>query len=151
MLRLLILCLGVPLLAACTTFDPKHPLLGKTTVDSGQPGYWIWVADGNWHVRMTAGGHSHRFQGSMAGVRGSVADLQTTRPELKSSIALVGDAVQFDVESSVAGEVPDGFDAHIVGGCARFELMIDGHVRPEWVRMGPRNLPARHVPFERCP
>jgi hypothetical protein len=135
------------------TFDPKHPLLGKPSVDGQQAGYWIWVADNNWHVRMTPGGRSHRFQGSLAGVRGSVAELMTTRPELKSSIALVGDAVQFDVESasSASGDAADGFDAHVVGGCARFELMIDGKVRPELVRLGPRLIPARHVPFERCP
>jgi hypothetical protein len=137
-------------LGGCSTFDPKHPLVGKPSIETAMPSYWVWYADSTWHLRMTAGGRGHRFQGSMSGVRGGVAEMVTTRPELKNSIALVGDAVQFDVDG-IMGAEPDGFDAHVIGSCARFELLIDGKPRAEQVRLGPRALPARRVPFERCP
>jgi hypothetical protein len=69
---------------------------------------------------------------------------------LKERIAVVGDAVQFDVEALEGGG--DGFDVKLAGGgCARFDLYLDGHYRPERVRLGPRATPARHVPFEKCP
>ena len=62
---------------------------------------------------------------------------------------MVGDAVQFDVDA--AGDASDGFDVQVAGGCARFDLLLDGHYRPEHARMGPLATPAHHVPFERCP
>jgi hypothetical protein len=137
-------------LAGCRTFDPKHPLSGKPVIEPAQTGYWIWISDGQWHLRMTSGQKGHRFQGSMAGVNGSVADLSPTRPELQDRIALVGDSVQFDLEAgpSAGG---DGFDAKVAGGCARFDLYIDGRRRGDQVRLGPRNLPPRRIPFEKCP
>jgi hypothetical protein len=133
----------------CRTFDPKHPAVGKPDVEEQHTTYWIWYADNAWHMRFTAGTHAHRFQGSLAGVRGGVVDLMLTRPELKDGVAIGGDAVQFDVE---VGEKdgPQGFDAHVIGGCARFDLLVDGH-KPDSVRVGPRALAVRHVPFERCP
>jgi hypothetical protein len=141
--------------AGCRTFDPKHPLVGKPPIDPQQPStgaaaYWVWFDDGLWHVRFAPGGKARRFQGSVSGVRGSVADLSPTRPDLKDRVALVGDAVQFDVESG-AGAPPLGFDARVLGGCANFDLYVDGQRRGEQVRLGPREQPARRVPFERCP
>lgn len=136
--------------AGCATFDPKHPLVGEPAIQPGQFGYWIWISDGTWHLRMIAGGRSRRFQGSMVGVNGSVAEIQLTRPTLKNRMALVGDAVQFDVDLT-AGSAADGFDAKVVGGCARFDLLIDGQYKSEQVRLGPRRMTARRVPFERCP
>src|SRR5437899_8104533 len=107
------------LLGGCRTFDPKHPAVGKPTVENDKTGYWIWFTDNTWHVRLTAAAHAHRFQGSMAGVRGGVVDLVLTRPELKDGVAIGGDAVQFDVEIG-ATDGPQGFDAHVIGNCARF-------------------------------
>jgi len=96
---------------------------------------------------------AHRFQGSLAGLRGGVLDLALTRPELKDAIALAGDAVQFDVTSPAAesAEARDGFDVRVVGGCARFDLYIDGHHHPDKVRMGPRAHRPGKMPFDRCP
>lgn len=149
-LRLLAVAIALAL-AGCRTFDPKHPLLGAPQITAGQPAYWLWVSDGHWHLRITgSAGHVHRFQGSVAGVAGGIVELTPTRPELKDRIALVGDAVQFDVESSDAAP-GDGFDARVVGGCARFNLYLDGKYRPEHVHLGPRATPAHHVPFEKCP
>src|SRR3954454_819321 len=121
--------LWVALLAAgCQTFDPKHPLVGKPTDFDGAPAIYLWVDDNNlWHVRLVGKG-VHRFQGSVAGLHGGVLDLTLTRPELKDTIALAGDAVQFDLESSASdpaagkAEVRDGFVVRVVGGCARFDL-----------------------------
>jgi hypothetical protein len=135
--------------ASCSTFDPKHPAVGKPKVTMEETAYWVWYADNGWHLRMIASSHAHRFQGSMAGVRGGVVDLLLTKPELKDGVAIGGDAVQFDVEVGAA-DGPQGFDAHVIGSCARFDLLVDGH-KPDVVRMGPRGLPVRHQPFERCP
>ena len=143
----------VPWAAGCHTFDPKHPLMGKPTDLSAGPGYYVWIEDNNlWHVRFQGKG-AHRFQGSIAGVHGGVLDLALTRPELKDAIALAGDAVNFDVESPAADAVEprDGFDVRIVGGCARFDLYIDGHHHPDKVRMGPRAHRPGKMPFDRCP
>ena len=89
----------------------------------------------------------------MAGLRGGVRDLTLTRPHLNNAVALAGDAVQFDVESSPVQtfEARDGFDVRIVGGCARFDLYIDGHHHPDKVRMGPRAHRPAKMPFDRCP
>jgi hypothetical protein len=133
----------------CSTFDPKHPLIGHPTIDATAAGYWIWIADGVWHVRMTPGERAHRFQGSMSGVSGGVTDFAPTRPELRDRIALVGDSVQFDVDATTDGNL--GFDARVAGGCARFELYVDGKHHAEQVRLGPRAQPVHRTPFERCP
>ncbi|HZS41530.1 MAG TPA: hypothetical protein VFF06_32090 [Polyangia bacterium] len=137
------------LAAACGTFDPKHPLIGRPEIDAAQPGYWIWISDGMWHLRITPAGRAHRFQGSLAGVAGGVAELKPTRPELKDQIALVGDSVQFDVENPAA-DGSAGFDARVAGGCARFELLVDRRKTAE-VRLGPRAMQTHHGSFERCP
>ncbi|HEY2745163.1 MAG TPA: hypothetical protein VGL86_11090 [Polyangia bacterium] len=139
--------------AGCQTFDPKHPIVGKPTDFSGGPSYYVWVEDNNlWHVRFVGHG-THRFQGSLAGTRGGVLELALSRPELKDAIALAGDAVNFDVESPAVDtpEVRDGFDVRVVGGCARFDLYIDGHHHPDKVRMGPRDHRPVKIPFDRCP
>ena len=138
--------------AGCQTFDPKHPLVGKPTDFSAGPSYYVWIEDNLWHVRFVGHG-AHRFQGSVAGTRGGVLDLALTRPDLKDAIALAGDAVNFDVESPAAetAETRDGFDVRVVGGCARFDLYIDGHHHPDKVRMGPRDHRPAKMPFDRCP
>jgi hypothetical protein len=139
------------LLCGCRSFDPKHPLVGAPDkIQAENVGYWLWFEDGHWRLRFTAGGKPHRFQGSVAGVRGGVIELTTTRADLKDRVALVGDAVQFDVDAAALDTA--GFDAQIAGGsCARFDLYVDGKYRPEHVRLGPRAIAAHHVPFERCP
>ena len=141
------------LAAGCQTFDPKHPLVGKPTDLSAAPAIYVWIEGEQnlWHVRFLGRG-AHRFQGSVAGVRGGVLDLSLTRPELKDAIALAGDAVQFDVESpATEAEMRDGFDVRVVGGCARFDLYIDGKRHPDKVCMGPRLHRPTHIPFDRCP
>ena len=153
------LALAAMIFCGCETFDPKHPLVGKPTDFEGVPAVYVWVADGLWHVRLHSGGKGgHRFQGSVAGVNGGVLDLQLTRPELKDAIALAGDAVQFDVEEPAAPPtaVPrvdgdTGFDVRVVGGCARFDLYVDGHHHFDKVRLGPHLIRPTRVPFDRCP
>jgi hypothetical protein len=147
--------------AGCETFDPKHPLVGKPTDFEGAPAVYVWIADGLWHVRLHSGGKGgHRFQGSVAGVTGGVLDLTLTRPELKDAIALAGDAVQFDVEEASLTTAPAtsdkpysdaGFDVRVVGGCARFDLYVDGHHHTDKVRLGPKLMRPVRVPFDRCP
>jgi hypothetical protein len=148
-MRLRLAWAALLLAGACTTFDPKHPSVGKPTIEGAETGYYIWYLEDGWHVRMTASSHAHRFQGSMAGIRGGVVDLKLTDPRLRDGVAIGGDAVQFDVEINAA-EGPQGFDAHVIGGCARFDLLLDGH-KPDVIRVGPKGLPAHHATFERCP
>jgi hypothetical protein len=137
----------------CQTFDPKHPVVGKPKQLDGGPAIYIWVSDGLWHVRLYSGGDgrgAHRFQGSVAGVRGGVLDLSLTRDDLKEAVALAGDAVQFDVE--VKGDDDEGFDVRVAsGGCARFDLYVDGRRHADKVRLGPRLQRPPRVPFDRCP
>jgi hypothetical protein len=142
--------LAVALLCGCRSFDPKHPLVGQPRVDNENFGYWVWFEDGFWRLRFAAGNKPHRFQGSLAGVHGGVTLLAASRADLKDRIAVVGEAVQFDVDA--AAQDLAGFDAQIAGGsCARFDLYVDGKYRPEQVRLGPRAMTTHRVPFERCP
>jgi hypothetical protein len=133
----------------CHPFDPKHPMAGRPSIRPVEPGYWIWLDDGAWHLRAASGAHAHRFQGSVMGLSGSVTDVQPTRPELRERVALVSDAVQFDIESQPSGT--DGFDLRVAGGCLHFDLYLDGHHRPERIHLGPRASVPKHVPFDRCP
>lgn len=137
----------------CRSFDPKHPLMGAPELDASRPGFWIWLSDDLWHVRASSGVKAHRFQGSVTGLNGGVTQLEPTRIELKDQVAIVGEAVQFDFGET--GPAPsgatEGFDLRVAGGCARFDLYVDGQRRPERVRMGPHALRPRHIPFDRCP
>jgi hypothetical protein len=137
--------------AGCSTFDPKHPLVGKPKLAPDDTAIWLWHDEGRWHVRLT-GSKQHRFQGSVTGVGGIVSEMWTTKPQLATTVAIVGGAVQFDVEAPTS-DLPsgEGFDAHVTNNCARFDFYLDGHHRPEHIRLGPRGTPAHHVPFERCP
>jgi hypothetical protein len=146
-----LLLAALVLVGGCRTFDPKHPLVGKPESLEVSPAIYLWIDDSEWHVRLVGGGHGlHRFQGSVAGVHGGVLALALTRPELKDAIAAQGDAVQFDVESDAVGG-RDGFDVKVAGGCARFDLYVDGRHHADRIRMGPRLHRPSHIPFDRCP
>jgi hypothetical protein len=144
------LALFVAFAPGCRTFDPKHPYTGRPRVEAEGPGYVIWFEDGRWNLRLQPGRRASRFQGSLAGVSGSVADLELSRPELKDTIAQLGNSVQFDVERA-SSDGSDGFSARVLGNCARFDLYLDGRRRSERVRLGPRGLHPKAVPFEHCP
>jgi hypothetical protein len=138
-------------LSGCHPFDPKHPAVGRPRIaDAREPAFWIWHEGGGWHVQIAPGQREHRFQGSLAGVRGGIVGLQLSRSELSDRVATLGDAVQFDVESA-PGAPADAFTVQVAGGCARFDLYVDGRHRAEHVRLGPRGILPRQIPFERCP
>jgi hypothetical protein len=133
----------------CHTFDPKHPLAGRPSPSDSTAGYRVWTEGNVWHVEASPAGRPHRFQGSLTAVHGSTTELALSRAELRDRVALVGNAVQFDLES-VGARPSDGFTVQ-VAGCARLDLYLDGHRRPDRVRLGPRGLAPRQIPFERCP
>jgi hypothetical protein len=150
LLRVAAICTGL-VLAGCHRFDPNHPNNGHPSIPAlREPAFWIWHERGSWHVQIAPGSRGHRFQGSLAGVRGGIAGLQLSRVELSDRVAAMGDAVQFDLES-VPGAPVDAFTVQVAGGCARFDLYVDGRRRAEHVRLGPRGMLPRQIPFERCP
>jgi hypothetical protein len=138
----------VAALAGCAHYDPKHPALGAPKIDEQKPRYWIWWAGDAWHLRATAAGRPHRFQGTVAGASGSITQLTPTDAALRDRVALAGDAVQFDFDARVGAP---GFDLKAAGNCARFDLLLDGKRRPERVRLGSFAVPVARIPFERCP
>lgn len=114
-------------------------------------GYSLWYDGGTWHLRAAVESRAHRFQGSLAGSQGGITGLWPSNRELNDQVALVGDAIQFDFEAR-PGEAPKGFDAQVAaGGCARFDLFVDGKHRPEWLWMGGKGNGHPRIPFERCP
>lgn len=121
---------------------------GGPRIDERRPAYWLWHDGTRWQLRATAGGKPHRFQGSIAGVTGSVADAAATDGALRDHVGLVGDAVQFDFESSSGRP---GLDARVIGGCARFDLLLDGKRPVDRIHLGDHRRAPPRVPFERCP
>ena len=139
---------AIALVAACgcAHYDPRHPAAGAPSLDEAKPRYWVWWSGGEWHLRATAGGHPHRFQGTISA---PVSEMRVNEARLKDHAALVGGAVQFDFDAR--GGAP-GLDFKVPGaGCAKLDLYLDGKRRPDRVRLGARALPAPHLPFERCP
>lgn len=137
---------ALALVAGCATVagERETPL---APVTERAAGFRVWFEAGEWHLRAGGGNRVHRYQGTLAGTNGSVTSLRPTRSSLREHVALVGDAVQFDLEVS-AGE---GFDAKVAGGCVRLDLLLDGKRRPDRVRIGARGATPGHVPFDRCP
>jgi hypothetical protein len=133
----------------CETFDPKHPLAGRPELPDSTAEFRVWIEGNVWHLEASPAGRPHRFQGSLQASRGAMSALDLNRPELRDRVAQVGNTVQFDLESA-ALHPTDGFSVQ-VEGCARLDLYLDGHHRPDRVRLGPRGLQPRQIPFERCP
>jgi hypothetical protein len=132
----------------CASFDPQHPCLGTPRIDEEHAGYWIYYSGSTWRLTTTGGTRAHRFQGTIAGVTGSVAGLALSDASLTEHAAVVGDAIQFDFEQQGGRR---GFDFPVVGGCARFDLILDGKRHPERVHLGGRGKSPGKIPFERCP
>ncbi len=142
--------------SGCATIKRGHPLEGSAHLSDANTGYYVWVTRPSiWHLRMAVGrdGKAHRFQGSLTGSRGGISELRTTRSDWSESVAVVGDAVQFDVALTQNDGPPGkfGFDVEVAGGCAQLDLYVDGRHEPERVWLGPRSDSPRHLPIERCP
>jgi|SRR5579871_292551 len=131
---------AVVLAGGCASSAPR--------IDDARAAYWVWRADDGWHLRATAGGHGHRFQGTVVGLTGSIADLVLTDAALGDRVAQIGDSVQFDFD---AARGRPGFDFRVPGGCTRFDLLLDGKRRPERVHLGGSARTPPKVPFDRCP
>jgi hypothetical protein len=144
-----LLVLALVLVAGCIGGDPKHPLVGRSKPLKGEAGYWIHVDDDWLYVRFTAGERAHRFQGTVTPLKGAFGALELERPALAQQVAQQGGSIQFDLELDRAAE--EAFRVRIDKRCARFDLYVDGQRRSERVHLGPRRLPPKTVPFDRCP
>jgi hypothetical protein len=142
-----LLAAAVLALAGCATSEGDRESRPPPSVDD-PPGYRVWFDEQWWHVRANGGGRLHRFQGTVSGLTGSITEVQPNHADLRDRVALVGDAVQFDFEST-SGE--PGFDLTVAGGCVHLDLYLDGKRRPDRIRVGPSSERPPRVPFDRCP
>jgi hypothetical protein len=141
--------IGLLSLGGCRTFDPQHPASGPPNLSRQGAGYAVWYVDGTWHLAAISRGEPHRFQGSVSGLAGSIIELQPTRPELKDRVAVINGGVNFDLATAPRKRTQE-ISMRVAGGCARFDLYLDGRRRPERVHLGRRGLPARQIPFDYC-
>jgi len=118
--------------------------------EGAQLAYWIWRdADGvTWHVRVTAGGPLHRFQGRIW-VDGTLTDLKAVRLEMTDRLKKEDEGVLvFDFTADVS---IDGFDFKVAAGrCVTFSLLIDGKPAPQEVEIGKKEIPAGSAVFRLC-
>jgi hypothetical protein len=140
--------LGIAL-SGCAVNSARHPLVGRGKLDRAQAAYWVHL-DGDWlQIRMTAGEHARRFQGSITSVDGTPLPLQLERPAQAQQIAAQGPSVQFDVDMARGAE--DGFRIRADRHCLRFDLYVDGAHHAGRIHLGKKRLSPQQVPFERCP
>jgi hypothetical protein len=112
--------------------------------------YWIWRdKDGvTWHLRTTAGGPVHRFQGRIW-VDGTLTDLKPMHLESNDRLKKEDEGVLvFDFGTDVS---IDGFDFKVTAGrCVTFHLLIDGKPAPQEVEIGSKEVPAGAATFRLC-
>ncbi len=139
----------VALLGGCATLRA-----GGGEGPPAEPGraiYRIWYDRGVWRLRASPGtgaGGAHRFQGSVAGLTGGIADPDLRDRALRDRVARDGNSVLFDFE---AERSETGFDLASTGGCLRFDLYLDGKRRADRVRYGPHGESPGRLPADLCP
>jgi hypothetical protein len=118
--------------------------------EGAQLAYWIWRdTDGvTWHLRTTAGGKLHRFQGRIW-VDGTLSDLNPTRLENNDRLKKEDEGVLvFDFTTDVG---IDGFDFKVTAGrCVTFHLLIDGKPAPQEVEIGKKEIAVGSATFRLC-
>lgn len=114
------------------------------------PAYFIWQGPrGGWRLRTTSGDGSHVFSGHISTARGAIADVEPSRLELGDRIWKTDGGLAFNFRS--AGHA-DGFTFHIPeGGCATFDLSLDGGAVPKRVFVGRRQIEPGSGHFVICP
>ncbi len=117
--------------------------------------YWLWRdTDGTWHLRSTASGKGHRFQGRIhadspgALSIGALVSMEA-RGRHADDIGMVDGDIAFNL---VTAEKEDGFDFRVAREtCVEFELRIDGDGDPGKIFIGAKQTKPGSAHFLLCP
>jgi hypothetical protein len=114
------------------------------------PAYFIWQGPrGGWRLRTTSGDASHLFRGHIASSTGPITNIEPSRLELRDRIWPTDDGWAFSFRT---GSHADGFTFTIPdGGCATFDLGLDGGPVPKRVFVGRRQIEPASGHFVVCP
>ncbi len=107
--------------------------------------YLIWRDNNGWHLRTTTGRNKHTFSGEIIADSGFISEVFAINTEKKDSVVLKDPRrVVFNLNTDGA---IDGFDFRTNANNLRFNLNIDGKVRPNVVYIGSRAANPPSVPF----
>jgi hypothetical protein len=114
-------------------------------------GFWIWQGPrGSWLLRTTTTDALHQFRGRISGLTGDIVNVHPLRTEFRDRIRRGSKgawAFSFATQSHA-----DGFTFMTSdGGCARFDLQLDGTSQPKRVFVGRGELQPRSGHFVVCP
>ncbi|MFY9225712.1 MAG: hypothetical protein WAQ98_23745 [Blastocatellia bacterium] len=107
--------------------------------------YLIWRDNNGWHLRTTTGRNKHTFSGEIIADSGFISEVFAISTERKDWVVLKDPRrVVFNLNTDGA---IDGFDFRTNANNLRFNLNIDGKLRPNVVYIGSRAANPPAVPF----
>lgn len=107
--------------------------------------FLIWRDNNGWHLRTTTGRNKHTFSGEITADSGFISEVFAISTERKDWVILKDPRrVVFNLNTDGA---IDGFDFRTNANNLRFNLNIDGKVRPNVVYIGSKAANPPAVPF----
>jgi hypothetical protein len=117
--------------------------------------YFLWYDAAGWHLRTDSGGRKHDFTGLIKVVGGKVTrianfgNLETGKKKKKADLGILSkgkDEITFKFTTS---KRHDGFDFQVDDAATsiKFQLMIEGGVKPGRVLIGAAGQPASDEVF----
>ena len=107
--------------------------------------FLIWRDNNGWHLRTTTGRNKHTFSGEITADSGFISEVFAISTEKKDWVILKDPRrVVFNLNTDGA---IDGFDFRTNANNLRFNLNIDGKLRPNVVYIGSRAANPPAVPF----
>jgi len=107
--------------------------------------FLIWRDNNGWHLRTTTGRNKHTFSGEITADSGFISEVFAISTERKDWVILKDPRrVVFNLNTDGA---IDGFDFRTNANNLRFNLNIDGKVRPNVVYIGSKAANPPTVPF----